>query len=198
LNDLYWIKVEGEQEEDVFNAEMRAAFDASETDAVPSNVDVPITSLACPQDAQDAEAAATDFVATLDDMLTYISFLRDSLEECCNDLEVDYDGIKLAVAPKMTQNEEQATSLIEALWVFKGADVDAMGNPAEESLEDFIVRYRAEYDATDPLVVPAMHLETFINVPSLCPPATIEAAQELLDMVGALSDMISYNEYMVE
>ena len=98
--------------------------------------------------------------------------------------------------PRLPHYEQQRDALLHAMWVFKGfpADEDA-GTPAE-TLEDFVVRYRQEYDDTDPLIIPVMSLSTFIDVPDLCLPSTIEAAQELLDFVGEINDVANYVRYL--
>ena len=81
---------------------MRADFDSDEdVEAVTSDVEVPETSLACPQESQDLQKAAADFVDDLNDSLTYITWLTDLLEECCGDLESDYDGIQSLAALRL-------------------------------------------------------------------------------------------------
>ena len=156
---------------------MRADFDGDEDkEAVTSPVEVPETSLACPQDAQDAAASANSFIDELSDNLTYIAWLRDLLEECCIDLEADYDGIKAIASPRLAPLQEQRDALEHALFVFKGIEADDAMGVTEETFDEFKIRYKSEYDASDPLVIPIMSLATFIDVPELCLPSTIESA----------------------
>jgi hypothetical protein len=85
---------------------------------------------------------------------------------------------------------------LEALYAFKGIEADEDAGIEEETYEDFVDRFRAEYDATDPLIVPVMSLDTFIDTPELCPDSTIEAAQELLDLVVDISDLTAYVAFL--
>ena len=188
--NLYDVKAEEGETPEAFAERMRAAFDAATVDPVSSGITVPETSLACPQDAMDAHAAAVAFVASLEDNLTYIAYLKDILDGCCNEVTVDYEGIRVIAAPKLAAVEEERDAYVEALYVFEG--MSDLG----ETLDDFTTRFRAMYDATNPLVVPVISLETFIDVPALCPAATITAAQELVDLVGSLNDNSAYLEWL--
>jgi hypothetical protein len=85
---------------------------------------------------------------------------------------------------------------LEALHVFKGTPADEEAGTAAETYEEYVARSRQEYDDTDPLIVPVMSLETFIDTPELCPESTIEAAQELLNLVVEINDLTAYVAFL--
>lgn len=170
VQNLFEIKhIDGEEEE-VFSGRTRDEF-VADADAEPVSVDleIPETSLSCGDDARDAHQSLVDAVAALDDDLTYIAWLTDKLEECCEDLERDYEGIKMLVDLRLPPITERKEALEHALWVFKGLEGDEVLGTEDETLEEFTLRNRADYEATNPLVIPIMSLSTFIDVPELCP-----------------------------
>ena len=82
------------------------------------------------------------------------------------------------------------------MFVFKGLDADEATGAAAETEEEFKARYKAEYDATNPLIIPIMSTSTFIDVPELCTPSSVQAAEELLAMVAELNDVNAYVLWM--
>ena len=161
LDNLFELKGEEDEEKDAFTARTREAFDMAGAETVDSEIEVPATSMACPSDAANAEAAAQAFVAELEDTLTYLEYVQAILDECCDAFEADFDGIRVLAEPRFNTVIVNRDAHLEALFVFKG--IDAMEGVTEaETYEQFIVRYRAEYDATNPLVIPVFSLETFI------------------------------------
>ena len=80
------------------------------------------------------------------------------------ELEGDYDGLKAFAVPKIPKLLEERKVLEEALFAFFGNPADDMGTPAE-TVDEFRVRYEAEYFATDPVEVQIMSVESYIDVP---------------------------------
>jgi hypothetical protein len=71
LDQLFQLKAEDDEDQEAFNERMLADYTADEDKtAVSSNIEVPETSLACPIDAQEAQAACTAFAANMDDLLS--------------------------------------------------------------------------------------------------------------------------------
>lgn len=123
LNDLYWVRKQDEESREAFDARQRAEFDAAEdVNQVVSGIVVPETSLACPDDATAAHAAAVQFVEELNDSLTYNAWLEAILQGLCDDIEGDYDGIRFIAEPKLAAAEEERDAYINALWVFRGIE----------------------------------------------------------------------------
>ena len=107
LNNLYDIKNENDEERDAFKARYAQDF-ADNYDTIEkeeSGIAVPETSLACPDDAQAAQSDAAEFVANLDRTLTQIGWLTDQLQECCFEMETDYDGIRVLAEPQLAAIE---------------------------------------------------------------------------------------------
>lgn len=84
------------------------------------------------------------------------------------------------------------------MFVFKGMKADPDAGTPEESFEEFMIRQKQEYDDSNPLIVPYMNLPTFIDVPQLCLPSTIQAADELLKMVGQINDSNNYVIFLTQ
>ena len=176
LQNLYEIKAEDDEEEDAFNDRIRRDFDLADVTPVTSDTEIPETSQSCGEDARNAHQSLVDAVAGLDDSLTYISWLTDELEECCNNLDRHYDGIKALADLRRPPVIARKEALEHALWVFKGLDGDEDAGTEDETLEEFELRNLQEYRDTDPLIIPVMSLGTFIDVPELCPEETKAAA----------------------
>ena len=143
VQNLFEMKhIDGEEEED-FSARTRGEFDADE-DATPVSVDqeIPETSLSCGDDARDAHQSLVDAVAALEDDLTYIAWLTDKLEECCEEEEKKYEGIKMLVDLRLPPITERKDALEHALWVFKGLEGDEVLGTEDETLEEFTLRNR--------------------------------------------------------
>ena len=71
MDQLYQLKAEHDEDQEAFNERMLAGYAADEDKtAISSNIEVPETSLACPIEAQEAQAAATAFAENMDDLLT--------------------------------------------------------------------------------------------------------------------------------
>jgi hypothetical protein len=85
---------------------------------------------------------------------------------------------------------------LEALYIFKGTPADEEAGTEAETFEEFVARSRQDYDDTDPLIVPVMSLDTFIDTPELCPESTVVAAQELLDLVVEINDLTAYVAFL--
>ena len=196
IQDLFEIKAREDESREDFAIRMFGDFTADEDfmDVV-SGIIVPSTSVACPQDATDAHAAASQFVDDFNSALSYGQWLSEILAACCDDIADDYAAIQTIAEPKLAAVSAERDAFIEALWVFKGIDA-IEGLTEAETLEEFTVRERLTYDNTDPLVVPVMSLETFIDVPELCDQDTIDAAQDLLELVGELNDVSAYVAWM--
>ena len=98
VQNLFEIKhIDGEEEE-AFSGRTRAEYEAdADVETVSVILEIPETSLSCGDDARDAHQSLVDAVAALNDDLTYISWLTDELEECCQDLEEKYEGIKIQI-----------------------------------------------------------------------------------------------------
>ena len=199
VQNLFEIKhVDGEEEED-FSARTRGEFEAdADTEPVSNGLEIPETSLSCGDDARDAHQSLVDAANDLDDDLTYIAWLTDKLEECCEDLDRDYDGIRMLVDLRLPPITARKDALEHALWVFKGLEGDEDLGTEDETLEEFTIRNRADYEATDPLVIPIMSLSTFIDVPELCPLEVRETAQELLDLMAQINMDNAYNMWMTQ
>jgi hypothetical protein len=170
VQNLFEIKhIDGEEEE-TFSGRTRGEYEAdADVEPVSVALEIPETSLSCGDDARDAHQSLVDTVAALDDDLTYISWLTDKLEECCQDLEEKYEGSKMIVDLRLPPVTERKEALEHALWVFKGLEGDEVLGTEDETLEEFTLRNREDYEATNPLVIPIMSLSTFIDVPELCP-----------------------------
>lgn len=190
--------IDGEEEE-TFSDRTRAEF-VADADAEPVSVDleIPETSLSCDDDARDAHQSLVDAVNDLSDDLTYIAWLTDKLEECCEEEEKKYEGIKMLVDLRLPPITERKDALEHALWVFKGIEGDELLGTEDETLEEFTLRNRAEYEATNPLVIPVMSLGTFIDVPELCPEDVRADAQMLLDLVAQINEDNAYNMWMTQ
>jgi len=199
LDDLFDVKANDDESREEFLARFRAEFEAAEdVNQVVSGATVPETSLACPDDASTAHAAAVEFVENLNDSLTFNAWLEAILQECCDDIEGDYDAIRSIAEPKLAAAETERDAYIEALWVFKGTDA-IEGVTTEETLEQFTERLRTQYDNEEtPVVVPIMSVETFLSVPSLCDDETIASAEELVELVADLNDANAYTTWMKE
>jgi hypothetical protein len=191
LDNLYPLKAEDGEERVDYVARSYAAF-LADAGVVPvaSGIVIPETSPACPDDARDAHAAAVQFASDLDDALTYNAWLDGILQGCCSDLEADYDGIAAAAGPEHEKYKELEDAYVAALYVFLGM------HEADETLEQFSVRYAGVYDATNPLEVPFMSLDTFVDVPKRCGATSLEAAEELVEKVADLNHRIAYVEWM--
>ena len=199
VQNLFEMKhIDGEEEED-FSARTRGEFDADE-DATPvsNDLEIPETSLSCGEDARAAHQSLVDAAAALDDSLTYIAWLTGRLEECCEEEEKKYEGIKMLVNLRLPPITERKDALEHALWVFKGLEGDEVLGTEDETLEEFTLRNRAEYEATNPLVIPIMSLSTFIDVPELCPEDVRADAQMLLDTVAQINEDNAYNMWMTQ
>ena len=197
LDDLFDVNGQDDESREDFLARQRAEFDAAEdVNQVVSGIVVPETSLACPDDATDAHAAAVQFVEDLNDALTYDAWLKAILQAACDDIEGDYDAIRAIAEPKLAAAETERDAYINALWVFKG--IDAIEGVTEaETLEEFTERLRTQYDNEEtPTVVPVMSVETFLHVPSLCDDETIASAAELVELVADLNDANAYTQWM--
>ena len=71
MDQLYQLKAEDDEDQEAFNERMLAGYTADEDKtAIPSDIEVPETSLACPIEAQEAQADATAFAENMDDLLT--------------------------------------------------------------------------------------------------------------------------------
>jgi hypothetical protein len=199
LDDLFDVKGQDDESREAFLVRQRAEFDeADDVNQVVSGIVVPETSLACPDDATAAHAAAVQFVEELNDSLTYNAWLEAILQGCCDDIEADYDAIRSIAEPKLAAAEEERDAYINALWVFKGTEA-IEGVTEEETLEQFTERLRTQYDHEEtPTVVPVMSVETFLSVPSLCDDETIASAAELVELVADLNDANAYTAWMKE
>ena len=143
VQNMFEIKhIDGEEEED-FSARTRREFEAEggETLAL-VDLEIPETSLSCGDEAREAHQSLVDAVADLDDDLTYIAWLTDQLEECCENLERDYEGIKMLVDLRLPPITERKEALEHALWVFKGLEGDELLGTEDETLEEFTLRNR--------------------------------------------------------
>ena len=141
---MFQISANEDEERDAFKQRMSDVYAGVDWPRVESGIIIPETSVACPQDAQDAHQAAVDFVNTYDNTLTYMNWLNGQLSEQCSDLETDYEGIHTIAQPKLNNVIERRDSLANALWVFKGIDYDD-SDPQniipEETYDEFYARY---------------------------------------------------------
>ena len=199
VQNMFEIKhIDGEEEED-FSARTRREFEAEGSETLSLvDLEIPETSLSCGDEAREAHQSLVDAVADLDDDLTYIAWLTDQLEECCENLERDYEGIKMLVDLRLPPITERKEALEHALWVFKGLEGDELLGTEDETLEEFTLRNRQEYEATNPLVIPVMSLSTFIDVPELCPEDVRADAQMLLDLMAQINEDNAYNMWMTQ
>jgi hypothetical protein len=178
---------------------MRAEFDADEdAEPVSAGIVVPETSMMCSVDVLEAEQAAQDFVVQADDKKAYIAFLEEILGGKCGEVQKDYDGIRVLAEPHLRNIEEQRDVILHALWFFKRTAADEVAGTPEETLEDFTVRYRGVYDETEPLVIPIMCLDTFIDVPDLCEPGAVDAATSLLAVAEGFDNNTAYLAWLNE
>ena len=112
-------------------------------------------------------------------------------------VEADYDNLKKLPLPKIPKLNEERKVLEEALFAFLRKPADDMGTPAE-TIDEFRVRYEEEYDATNPVEIQIMSLDTYIDVPELCPTSTNQAAEELLAAMADFNHLSAYNLYMTQ
>jgi hypothetical protein len=199
LDALQTIQPENDQEPQDFADAMRAEFEADEdAEPVSAGIVVPETSMMCSTDVLDAELAAQDFVVQADDKTAYIAFLEEILGGVCGEVQKDYDGIRVLAEPHLRNIEEQRDVILHALWFFKRTAADEVAGTPEETLEDFTVRYRGVYDETEPLVIPIMCLDTFIDVPDLCEPGAVDAATSLLAVAEGFDNNTAYLAWLNE
>jgi hypothetical protein len=199
LDALQTIQPENDQEPQDFADAMRAEFEADEdAEPVSAGIVVPETSMMCSTDVLDAEQAAQDFVVQADDKSAYIAFLEEILGGVCGEVQKDYDGIRVLAEPLLRNIEEQRDVILHALWFFKRTAADEVAGTPEETLEDFTVRYRGVYDETEPLVIPIMCLDTFIDVPDLCEPGAVDAATSLLAVAEGFDNNTAYLAWLNE
>jgi hypothetical protein len=199
LDALQTIQPENDQEPQDFADAMRAEFEADEdAEPVSAGIVVPETSMMCSTDVLDAEQAAQDFVVQADDKTAYIAFLEEMLGGVCGEVQKDYDGIRVLAEPHLRNIEEQRDVILHALWFFKRTAADEVAGTPEETLEDFTVRYRGVYDETEPLVIPIMCLDTFIDVPDLCEPGAVDAATSLLAVAEGFDNNTAYLAWLNE
>jgi hypothetical protein len=199
LDALQTIQPENGQEPQDFADSMRAEFEADEdAEPVSAGIVVPETSMMCSVDVLEAEQAAQDFVVQADDKKAYIAFLEEILGGKCGEVQKDYNGIRVLAEPHLRNIEEQRDVILHALWFFKRTAADEVAGTPEETLEVFTVRYRGVYDETDPLVIPIMSLDTFIDVPDLCEPGAVDAATSLLAVAEGFDNNTAYLAWLNE
>jgi len=94
-------------------------FGSSTVEGVEADIEVPPTSLACPDVTQEAYNAAIDAKDDLDQLLTENSFYLGFLSTNCEDLESDYAGLYAAQLYKIIKLEGEVDAFLAALYVFK-------------------------------------------------------------------------------
>ena len=190
LFDLFTLKADsdgvagnGAQELDAFRMMQETAF-AADPAVVPavSNLVVPPTSPACPQDARDAQAAAAALKTELEMVLTFNDWLKSELAPCCDDLAAAYEGIRALEAMRVADRAATRAALLEALY--RLALITDPSTPTDQSVwEGFFLAGYVNAPAYS-----AVPLSTLIDLPETCDdPAVTEAWDSLNDLLLTLA-----------
>lgn len=147
---------------------------------------VPAVPDGCSDDTKMAGAALQAFQDELEEKITYYDFLQGLLQECCEEIETDLNGLYDGADDRIN------TCAAETFAVL--TDLSNLARPADVLLETFTQELRSEYVALS-----LDQIDTGISIPSLpvnCDQDSQDALLALNEAVENLGDCLTFKQWL--